>query len=75
MLNKDSYPFLHYPEIYLLHGGYKMFYEQYSELCIPDGYLPMLHPGHGNDLKHFRTKSKTFNCDNRLKVTSRNKYM
>ena len=25
-LNKDSYPKLNYPEVYLLHGGYKDFY-------------------------------------------------
>jgi len=26
-LNKECYPHLHYPEIYLLEGGYKVFYE------------------------------------------------
>ena len=26
--NKDCYPSLHYPEVYLLEGGYKVFYEQ-----------------------------------------------
>lgn len=49
--------------MYLLDGGYKNFYEQYSELCVPDGYLPMLHPEHASDLRLFRSKSKTFNCD------------
>lgn len=29
-LNENSYPNLHYPEIYLLHGGYKLFYEKYK---------------------------------------------
>lgn len=25
--NKDCYPHLHYPELYILEGGYKNFYE------------------------------------------------
>ncbi|GJQ88322.1 Cdc25 [Trypoxylus dichotomus] len=66
-LNNNVYPYLHYPEVYLLDGGYKNFYKQFSELCIPKAYLPMLHPNFENDLKHFRTKSKTFNVDARCK--------
>ena len=27
--NKDNYPQLHHPEIYLLEGGYKAFFERY----------------------------------------------
>lgn len=58
--NKECYPSLHYPEIYLLHDGYKVFYEQHKELCTPEEYLPMLHEDHSNDLKHFRAKSKSW---------------
>lgn len=29
-LNKDIYPYLHYPELYLLEGGYKSFYENFK---------------------------------------------
>ena len=36
----NSYPTLNYPNIFLLHGGYKLFYERYPELCS-GGYLPM----------------------------------
>lgn len=61
-LNKDVYPYLNYPEIYLLHGGYKEFYENSSELCTPSEYLPMLHPDHEQNLRHFRAKSKTWNA-------------
>jgi rhodanese-related sulfurtransferase len=28
--NKECYPELHYPELYLLEGGYKAFYEQHK---------------------------------------------
>ncbi|KAF5286222.1 hypothetical protein FQR65_LT02234 [Abscondita terminalis] len=61
--NTDVYPALHYPEVYLLEGGYKRFYEQFSGMCVPEAYLPMLHPGHSKDLKLFRAKSKSWNED------------
>lgn len=63
MHNKDIYPYLHYPEIYLLDGGYKSFYENYAEYCVPNGYLPMLHPDHEHNLRFYRSKSKTWNTD------------
>ena len=59
----DCYPLLRYPELYLLSGGYKAFYEAYSELCRPRSYRPMLHADHAAELRHFRAKSKTFAGD------------
>lgn len=59
--NANEYPNLQFPEIYLLHNGYKEFFEQHPKLCDPDSYLPMLDPKHGEDLRHFRSKSKTWN--------------
>jgi M-phase inducer phosphatase 2 len=59
-LNKDSYPALYYPEMYLLEGGYKCFFENHRELCLPPTYLPMLDDNHREDLKFFRKKSKTW---------------
>jgi rhodanese-related sulfurtransferase len=32
-INKNRYPFLHYPDVYILDGGYKNFYETYPSLC------------------------------------------
>lgn len=61
--NSSKYPALHYPEIYLLHGGYKEFYEKYSELCEPVAYRPMLDPSFGDVYKQFRAKSKSWNGD------------
>ncbi|KAK3096286.1 hypothetical protein FSP39_025342 [Pinctada imbricata] len=59
-LNKDNYPHLNFPELYLLHDGYKAFYETYPELCEPRDYKPMLHKDHAADLRHFRSKSKSW---------------
>lgn len=61
ILNSDSYPALHYPEIYLLHGGYKDFFAAFPDLCDPIAYRPMLDPEFGDAYRHFRAKSKSWN--------------
>ncbi|XP_002734947.1 M-phase inducer phosphatase-like [Saccoglossus kowalevskii] len=58
--NKDNYPALNYPELYLLHKGYKEFYETQKEFCDPKNYVIMLHKDHANDLRHFRLKSRSW---------------
>ena len=37
-LNKDSYPKLNYPEVYVMEGGYKAFYEKFEviDVFFPD---------------------------------------
>ena len=61
-LNKATYPALHYPECYLLHEGYKMFYEKYHHLCEPEGYRPMKHPSFASEERRFHKKSKTWSA-------------
>lgn len=63
--NKEHYPALHFPEMYLLEGGYKAFYERYPELCTPNDYVRMLDAKHTEDLKHFRGKSKSWAAENK----------
>ncbi|GFR91231.1 M-phase inducer phosphatase [Elysia marginata] len=58
--NKECYPFLHYPEIYLLEGGYKNFFENYPHLCEPQTYKKMLDKNHCEDLRKFRAKCKSW---------------
>ncbi|BFZ01290.1 hypothetical protein BsWGS_04329 [Bradybaena similaris] len=58
--NKECYPFLHYPEMYLLEGGYKHFFEHYSNLCEPRKYKPMLDKNHLDDLRKCRAKCKSW---------------
>lgn len=53
--NQENYPSLHYPEVYLLHDGYKSFYNAHPELCTPSGYTAMLDPRHRGNLKDFRS--------------------
>lgn len=61
--NNEIYPALHYPEIYLLDGGYKEFFKYYTELCDPNTYLPMLEPAYDAYYKHFRAATKSWNGD------------
>uniref|UniRef100_G3MTW5 M-phase inducer phosphatase n=1 Tax=Amblyomma maculatum TaxID=34609 RepID=G3MTW5_AMBMU len=55
----NKYPALKHPEIYVLEGGYKAFYENFQDLCIPQGYIPMRHKGHEADLRWYRSMTKT----------------
>ncbi|RVE40162.1 hypothetical protein evm_015188 [Chilo suppressalis] len=56
--NKENYPSLHYPEVYLLHEGYHAFYKKYPNLCSPAGYTAMLDPKHKDSLKKHRSVSQ-----------------
>ncbi|KAF2884553.1 hypothetical protein ILUMI_21618 [Ignelater luminosus] len=61
--NRNEYPKLNYPELYLLDGGYKNFFQQHADLCVPHSYKPMLDPQHQADLRFFKAQSKSFNED------------
>ena len=39
-LNENQYPNLHYPHVFVLHGGYKDFFEDHPEMC-DGGYVKM----------------------------------
>lgn len=56
----NDYPKLHYPELYMLKGGYKDFYQQFQSQCEPQSYRPMLHEDFKEDLRKFRLKSRTW---------------
>ncbi|CAF0902504.1 unnamed protein product [Didymodactylos carnosus] len=54
----SAYPELCYPEIYLLEGGYKAFFEYSNEHCLPQTYRPMLETGFTDQLQHYRFKTR-----------------
>lgn len=73
--NFMCYPYLDYPEIYLLDGGYCKFYSQYNRLCVPSSYRSMGDPDHAKDLRKFQFKAKTWSSNNDngvLRITSKN---
>jgi len=58
-VNKDVYPGLHYPEVYLLHKGYKEFWTNHPDLC-EGGYTEMDNPQFSHNLRTCRAKSKSW---------------
>lgn len=61
--NKEHYPALYYPEIYLLLGGYEKFYSEQKEFCTPQDYKPMKHPNHEEECRFFRSKCKSWQAE------------
>ncbi|GAA6012467.1 hypothetical protein JCM11491_004341 [Sporobolomyces phaffii] len=62
--NASEYPKVHYPEVYVLQGGYEAFYRAYPERCV-GGYVVMDHPEHDAkrsvNLDKFRKQKGVFN--------------
>ncbi|XP_066536007.1 M-phase inducer phosphatase 2 isoform X2 [Hoplias malabaricus] len=56
----NEYPNLHYPELYILKGGYKDFFPLHKKECEPQDYRPMHHEDFKEDLRKFRLKSRTW---------------
>ncbi|NXP51462.1 MPIP2 phosphatase, partial [Heliornis fulica] len=54
----NEYPNLHYPELYVLKGGYQEFFTQYQAHCEPQDYRPMHHKDFKEDLRRFCLKSR-----------------
>ncbi|KAE8595584.1 hypothetical protein XENTR_v10015806 [Xenopus tropicalis] len=58
--DRNEYPQLYYPELYILHGGYKEFFQKCKTYCTPQTYRPMNHEDFKEDLRKFRMKSRTW---------------
>lgn len=67
--NKEHYPALHYPEIYLLLGGYEKFYSEQKEFCTPQDYKPMKHPNHEEECRFFRSKCKSWQAEKTKEIS------
>ncbi|KAL7739597.1 hypothetical protein ACLKA6_002171 [Drosophila palustris] len=61
-MHTHDYPTLSYPELYLLHNGYKEFFSHYANLCEPANYVPMLAPAHNEEYRLCRAKTKSWQC-------------
>jgi M-phase inducer tyrosine phosphatase len=45
-LNMHRYPELHYPDIYILDGGYSNFFSSHRSRCEPQQYVEMTNSNH-----------------------------
>ncbi|CAF3238619.1 unnamed protein product [Rotaria socialis] len=57
-IHASNYPALHYPELYLLEGGYKALFEHSTEFCKPSFYRTMLDEKFQEQCRQFRSFSK-----------------
>ncbi|XP_075397733.1 M-phase inducer phosphatase 3 [Tenrec ecaudatus] len=62
----NQYPALHYPELYILKGGYRDFFPDYPDLCEPRSYCPMHHQDHKAELLRCRSQSKGWEGERQL---------
>jgi M-phase inducer tyrosine phosphatase len=57
-MNNHVYPRIHYPEVYILEGGYCQYFKQSADRCEPPSYVTMDDPSHATsrreDLDQFR---------------------
>lgn len=62
MMNSHRYPALHYPEVYILEGGYSLFYREHRHLIGSQGYVEMNDPTHkpfaSKQMHDFRKNTK-----------------
>ncbi|KAL3320189.1 hypothetical protein Ciccas_001127 [Cichlidogyrus casuarinus] len=56
--NFERYPFLFFPEIYIMKGGYSAFYKKYPNLCVPNGYTSMFQPTFKKEMSFYKRLSK-----------------
>lgn len=67
-INREKYPFLFYENLFVLEGGYKVFFKEFPFLCTPKGYIPMNKKEYRQQLKKERkNKRKNDKKENRLK--------
>lgn len=54
----NKYPDLLHPELYLLDGGYKNFYEKFKGYCVPQSYKPMKSRNHRDELRRYAKRRR-----------------
>jgi len=70
--NENRYPYVDYPELYVLDRGYQKLFtvDGLTELCYPAAYIPMLEKEHVSDLRRL---SRVLSC-NMTSTKSRHRF-
>lgn len=55
---KNEYPLLDFPEIYVLEGGYRNFFEEFPQFCAPSSYVQMHDKRFKKECAYFHKKIK-----------------
>ncbi|KAL2885490.1 M-phase inducer phosphatase [Ceratocystis lukuohia] len=58
-VNRENYPRLTYPEVYILEGGYSKFFENHPNRCYPQNYIEMLDKAHERTCERELDRLKT----------------
>lgn len=62
VLNYENYPMLHYPDVIVLEGGYRSFFDKFKPRCFPCRYVGMDSQEHldkcESEMEKFRKNSK-----------------
>eukprot|EP01134_Creolimax_fragrantissima_P003917 CFRG3917T1 len=72
--NIDSYPKLEFPELYVVHGGYRSFFKHAPSLCEPQNYVRMEDKEHRTELnkhQHIIKRCKTWSVTAGLDMRSK----
>ncbi|OON18325.1 rhodanese-like protein [Opisthorchis viverrini] len=56
--NYHRYPFLYFPEIYVMKGGYSAFFQKYSHICTPQTYVKMSNRDYRTHFRLYRRLTK-----------------
>nr|VZI12209.1 unnamed protein product [Spirometra erinaceieuropaei] len=56
--NYHRYPFLFFPEVYVMKGGYSEFYKKFPEFCDPSAYVTMFNPEYRGELRLYKRLTK-----------------
>jgi rhodanese-related sulfurtransferase len=66
----STWPDLHFPEVYLLAGGYKSFFEQFPARCLPRAYVPMRAEQFRHELLQKKHSLQQFESESRSRSKS-----
>lgn len=63
--HEEEWPFQLYPDVYIIHGGYKAFFASYSHLCTSGNHVAMCDSNFNEEMIKWNTRFKRVSSRNR----------